>query len=144
VVDVKSCEIEEAGVITAPAPLESAGVLVALPYVAKLVDKEVGGNIDVVVVGTIMGLEGVGRDVGFVGVGFKVLIVVELKDEVGRLDDSPGTSIVTGGESTSTVEYAVVVTVAGDGVMDTTTVLEISGPSMVVVETISVVIGGRV
>jgi len=60
--------------------------------------------------------------------------VNEVDEEVG---EGAGTSTVTG-ELTSIMEYPVAVTVfaIGDGVIETTTILVESGPSIVVVEVI--------
>jgi hypothetical protein len=58
-------------------------------------------------------------------------VLDELEDAAGA-----GTTMVTGGEFTSMIEYPVVVTVAGDGVSVTTTVWTAPDSSMVFVEII--------
>jgi hypothetical protein len=60
---------------------------------------------------------------------FVMTVLDELKDGVGD-----GTTMVTGGEFTSMTEYPVVVTVAGGGVIVTTTVWTVPDSSMVFVE----------
>jgi hypothetical protein len=60
-----------------------------------------------------------------------VTVLDELEDAAGA-----GTTMVTGGEFTSMIEYPVVVTVAGDGVSVTTTVWSAPDSSMVFVEII--------
>jgi hypothetical protein len=63
----------------------------------------------------------------------EVVVVMTVLDE---LEDGAGagTTMVTGGEFTSMIEYPVVVTVAGDGVIVTTTVWTVPDSSMVFVE----------